>query len=301
MKRFHLISSVATCICLGLGASAAVAQTAVTPAAKAPPPVAQKVNASKPAAACLKDVRAFEEEMYKDGYWLGGPGRGYGYPLGGYGYGYDRPIAAGSPAAVGSPAGRPPVYQNARPGYEIHILMASANILAQNGQQQPCEDVLTTTRAIYKTYAADLHGSGMMAADGPGWEQQQIKSALPVADQKTAFRSDQLIDTDVSNAKNENLGSVHDLVMDPKTGKIAYLVIGRGGVFGFDETFVPVPWDDFKTTPNVGLLVLDTTKSAMDAAPTVTREKFSEPGQFDQESQKVDAYWKTALTNKAGG
>jgi hypothetical protein len=33
----------------------------------------------------------------------------------------------------------------------------------------------------------------------------------------------------------------------------------------------------------------------------VTREKFSEPGQFDQESQKVDAYWKTTLTNKAGG
>jgi len=301
MNRFSLISSVATCICLGLGASAAVAQTAATPAAKVPPPVAQKVDASKPAAACLKDVRAFEEEMYKDGYWLGGPGRGYGYPMGGYGYGYDRPIAAGSPPAGGSPAGLPPVYQNVRPGYEIHILLASANILAQNGQQQPCENVLTTTRTIYKTYAAELHGSGMMAADGPGWEQQQIKSALPVTDQKTAFRSDQLLDTDVSNAKNESLGSVHDLVMDPKTGKIAYLVIGRGGVFGFDETFVPVPWGDFKTTPNVGLLVLDTTKSAMDAAPTVTREKFSGPGQFDQESQKVDAYWKTALTNKTGG
>jgi sporulation protein YlmC with PRC-barrel domain len=284
MNRFNLISSVATCICLGLGASAAVAQTAATPAAKAPLPVAQKVDASKPAAACLKD-----------GYWLGGSGSGYGYPMGGYGYGYAGPIAAGSPA------GRPPGYQNARPGYEIHILMASANILAQNGQQQPCEDVLTTTRAIYKTYAADLHGSGMMAADGPGWEQQQIKSALPVTDQKTAFRSDQLLDTDVSNAKNESLGSVHDLVMNPKTGKIAYLIIGRGGVFGFDEAFVPVPWDDFKTTPNVGLLVLDTTKSAMDAAPTVTREKFSMPGQFDQESQKVDAYWKTTLTNKAGG
>jgi sporulation protein YlmC with PRC-barrel domain len=295
MNRFHLISSVATCICLGLGASAAVAQTAATPAAKAPPPVAQKVDAARPAAACLSDVRSFDEKMQKDGYWLGGAGNAYGYPMGGYGYGYLGPIAPGSPA------GRPLGYQNARPGYEIHILLASASILAQNGQQQPCEDVLTTTRAIYTTYAANLHGSGMMPGDGPGWEQQQIKSALPVADQKTAFRSDQLIDTDVRNAKNESLGSVHDIVMDPKTGKIAYLSIARGGVFGFGETFVPVPWDEFKTTPNVGLVVLDTTKAVMDAAPTVTYHNFALPGQFDQESQKVDAYWKTNLTNKTSG
>jgi len=295
MNRFNLVSSVATCICLGLGASAAVAQTAAPPAAKAPPPVAQKVDAAKPAAVCLSDVRSFDEQMQKDGYWLGGAGNAYGYPMGGYGYGYLGPIAPASSAA------RPLGYQNARPGYEIHILLASASILAQNGQQQSCEDVLTTTRAIYTTYAANLHSSGMMPGDGPGWEQQQIKSALPVADQKTAFRSDQLIDTDVRSAKNESLGSVHDIVMDPKTGKIAYLSVARGGVFGFGETFVPVPWDDFKTTPNVGLLVLDTTKAVMDAAPTITYHNFSLPSQFDQESQKVDAYWKTNLTNKAGG
>jgi sporulation protein YlmC with PRC-barrel domain len=301
MNRFHLISSVAACVCLGLGASAATAQTKPTPEAKTPPPVARTADVSKPAEACLKDVRAFEQQMQKGGYWLGGSGNAYGYPMGGYGYGYAGPLAEGSPAAAGSPAGRPLIYQNARPGYEIHILMASANILAQNGQQQPCEDVLATTRTIYTTYAANLHGSGMMAANGPGWEQEQIKSALPVTGQNVAFRSDQLIDTDVVNAKNESLGSVHDLIMDPKTGKIAYLSIARGGVFGIGESFVPVPWGDFKTTQNVGLLVLDTTKAAMDAAPTVTYHKFALPGQFDQESQKVDAYWKTNLTNKAGG
>ena len=60
---------------------------------------------------------------------------------------------------------------------------------------------------------------------------------------------------------------------------------------------MPVPWEDFKVTPNASLLVLDTTKSAMEAGPQVSHEQFATPGQFNQESQKVDAYWKAHLSN----
>ena len=290
MRRFVLLSSTTACCCLGLLAPAFAAPPAASAVVSAPPAATTTAAVPKPAEACLSDVKAFHEQMQKDGYWLGGSDYGYGYPIGGYGYGY--PMGE-------YPGGTTGVYQNARPGYKVRNLLAAAAILGRDGQQATCEAVLTTTRDIYKQYAAELHRNGVTMADGPNWQQRQIAAAQPITGKTIALRSDQLLDTDVRSPKDESLGSIHDLVLDPKTGKIAYLIVARGGLFGFDKSYVPIPWDDFKLTPSVSLLVLDTNKAAMDAAPQITDDQFTTPGQFEQESRKVDAYWKTHLSSNA--
>jgi sporulation protein YlmC with PRC-barrel domain len=270
MKRSILVSSVAACICLGFSAPLLAAEPPVAGTATQPASSEKNVPATKPVEACLSDLRAFDSQMEKDGYWLGGSGYGYGYPMGGDGYGYRFPMR-GKAAAIETG------YQNARPGYEVRMLIGSANILARHGQQQPCEDVLATARDIYKVYVADMHSGKVPIADVPGWRQQQIASAQPVTSRNTSFRSDALLGTDVRNLQNEALGSVEDLVMSPQTGKIAYLVIGRGGIFGIDEKYVPVPWEDFKITPSVNLVVLDTTKAAWTPLRGLTRTNSQRP------------------------
>ena len=246
----------AACILLGLAAPLLAAPPPATSTSN-PPPVEANAAATKPAEKCLSDLRAFDTQMQKDGYWRGirlrvrlSDGRlRVWLPAGGY------------------PAANAAGYQDLRPGYEVRTLIVSANILARHGQQQSCEAVLATTRGIYKIYVADMHNGKMPMVDVPGWRQQQVAAAQPVTGKDTSFRSDELVGTDVRDPHDNALGSVEDLVMSPKTGAIAYLVIGRGGIFGIDEKYVPVPWEDFKITPNANLLVLDTTKARHGGRP----------------------------------
>ena len=112
----------------------------------------------------------------------------------------------------------------------------------------------------------------------PSWRRQQIAAAQPVT----------------STVQDELSGSVENLARSPQTDEIAYLVIAPDGTFGVDGMNVPVPLEDFKITPNANLLVLETTKGALGAAPRV--DPFTTSG-VDLQSRKVDSYWNGHLSN----
>ena len=290
MNRVIVLSSVAAA-CAGLAAPSFSAEPATSPAASVQP----SASAGSPppsTAGCSKDIRDFSGTMRKAGNWIASSDYGYGYPVDGYGYGFDYPMAGYASGASFSDL-------RARPGYEIRNLLTSANILAQSGDQKACEAVLAAARTVYGRYATDYPGRDGWMGDGSGWRQRQIASATAVGDTTAALRSDRLIDTDVRSPQGDALGSVHDLVIDPETGKISYLIMARGGLFGFDEKFVPVPWNDFKIAPNGSMLVLDATKAVVAAAPTATDAQFRAAGQFAAQSQKVDAYWTANMPRKA--
>jgi sporulation protein YlmC with PRC-barrel domain len=283
VTRSVLSSSLAACFFVALAA----------------PPVMAEATSGSAANQCLTDLRAFNSQMQKDGYWLGGYGGAADPALGGYGYGYGYPLdGSGYGAGVNDSQGDAGAsYLNARPGYEIRSLLAAADILARHEQIQPCEGVLAATRDQYKQYVADMGKAGMKMTNVPGWQLQQIAAAQPVASTTSAFRSDQLLGTDVRNPQNEALGSIDDVATSPQTGKIAYLLVARGGwLFGIGEHYVAVPWGAFKVAPNATLLVLNATKSVMDAAPQANPHDFTAMGQH---SQEVDAYWKALVASPA--
>ena len=270
------IAVLAGCLSLGVGGHLLAA------------PTLEAASRQKVAQQCVTDLQAFHDELQKGGYWLSSSGYGGGYPRYGYVYG-----ERGMMLPIDTFESKAEVH--ARPGYEIRTLMASAHIMAQRGQQAACEALLAETRDIYKDYAANLNKTGVAKADMSGWQNQLIAAAQPVTSSTASFRSDQLIGAAVVTPHNDSLGSVDDIVLSPLTGKISYLEIGHGGLFGIDEKYVPVPWEDFKMTPGATLLVLDSDKNALDAGPQVRENQFSANGDFAQESRKIDDYWKAHL------
>jgi len=133
--------------------------------------VAKNVSATKPAEKCLNDLRVFGDQMEKDGHWLGGAGYGYGYPMGEIGYGYSYPVGGASAAAATGYMDAAGLRGSYAPRLRQHPSPA--------GQQEVCENVLATTRSVYKLYAADMKSSDMPRADMPNWRNQAIATAEP--------------------------------------------------------------------------------------------------------------------------
>ena len=90
-----LAASVTAALCLGFGPLLA-AQAAETATVQNPSPDTNAASKNQSAQKCMSDLRAFDGQMQKDGYWLHGSGYGYGYPIYGYGDGFGEPGTSGT-------------------------------------------------------------------------------------------------------------------------------------------------------------------------------------------------------------
>jgi sporulation protein YlmC with PRC-barrel domain len=286
LKHSRLAASLTACMSLTIATPLLAAQAQERAVEHVPAQDAAAASDAKPARQCISDLRAFDGNLTKDGYWLHASDYGYGFPMYGFGYPYGAYVPAGGRLEASG-------YGRVRPGYDVRTLIAAANILALRGQQQACETLLTATRAIYRDYLAGVQSAKAAKADAPGWRNHLIAGALPVSAETASLRSDDLIGVDVVNSHNDNLGSVEDVLLSPKSGQIDYVVIGRGGVFGFEEKYVPVPWSAFKMAKGALLLVLDASKANMDSAPQMKEKMFAADVNFGRDNEKADDYWKT--------
>jgi hypothetical protein len=54
--------------------------------------------------------------------------------------------------------------------------------------------------------------------------------------------ADKVTGTNVYNRQGEKLGSVYDIMLDKRTGQVAYAVMSFGGFLGMGESYHPLPW-----------------------------------------------------------
>lgn len=82
-----------------------------------------------------------------------------------------------------------------------------------------------------------------------------------------------LIGDKVHNKQDEHLGDIKEIMLDMRSGKIAYAVLSYGGVFTLGEKLFAVPWS---------VLTLDTTNKRF--VIDVSQERFKDAPGFDSNS-----------------
>jgi len=99
----------------------------------------------------------------------------------------------------------------------------------------------------------------------------QVTGELPMSQPQvfanSPVKASSIIGTDVVNPEGDNLGDVKEVVIDPRTGKVAYAVVSFGGFLSMGEKLFAIPFSAFEYDVTENEYVLDISKERLEAAP----------------------------------
>ena len=99
--------------------------------------------------------------------------------------------------------------------------------------------------------------------------------------------------TSVYNTDGDLLGEINDVMLDKRSGKIAYAVMSFGGFLGIGERYHPLPWATLKYDTRQGGYVVGLTLEQLQGAPTFGADERPAWGDRAYETSIHD-YYKTA-------
>src|ERR1700742_3604284 len=74
--------------------------------------------------------------------------------------------------------------------------------------------------------------------------------------------------TTVYNLAGESLGSIDDIMVDKRSGHVAYAIMSFGGFLGIGNDYHPLPWSVLNYDTQKGGYVVNLNRSQLEKAPT---------------------------------
>ena len=96
----------------------------------------------------------------------------------------------------------------------------------------------------------------------------QDTQSVATDETSTLISSDKVEGTAVYNRAGEKLGSIHTLMIDKRSGKVAYAVMSFGGFLEIGDRYHPLPWSVLDYETSQGGYVVDLDRSKLEGAPT---------------------------------
>jgi len=73
--------------------------------------------------------------------------------------------------------------------------------------------------------------------------------------------------TTVYDRQGERLGTIHNFMVDKRSGQVDYVVLSFGGLFGLGSDYYPLPWDVLTYDEEQGGYVVAIDKEQLEDAP----------------------------------
>jgi hypothetical protein len=82
--------------------------------------------------------------------------------------------------------------------------------------------------------------------------------------------SDKVEGTYVYDAKGEHIGSIERVMIDKRSGQVAYAVLSFGGFLGIGTDYYPIPWASLSYDTSLGGYHTTITEQQLQGAPKYT-------------------------------
>lgn len=151
---------------------------------------------------------------------------------------------------------------------------------------------------------ASLAASTLFAQDVPSKSGEPIAVVAP-AKNPLRLKASQLIGCPITNAKNESLGEIQDIVLDGANRHIAYAVVGFGGFLGMGEKYFAMPWRlidiGHRSADDAPRATLDLDPAALKGAPGFDKSKWPDMANADWATQVDEHYRQRGAKVRAVG
>jgi sporulation protein YlmC with PRC-barrel domain len=98
---------------------------------------------------------------------------------------------------------------------------------------------------------------------------------------------------DVVNHQGETLGDIEEIMLDVRSGRIAYAVLAAGGFLGIGEKYFAIPWRALTLDTDRKCFILDVDKERLQSAPGFDKDHW--PSMADQSwASQVHSYYGAA-------
>ena len=104
--------------------------------------------------------------------------------------------------------------------------------------------------------------------------------------------------TAVYDSAGDKIGSVDDVMLNKRSGKVAYAIMSFGGFFGIGEQYHPLPWDVLRYDESLGGYNVGRAAGDFKDAPSYSRDELA--GREKSGCNDVDDYYASAARTGYG-